>query len=259
MSSMVQRSLWANDSVGEEGIGGVLRIIATTEDPQLFHYGSYETKFLRHMKKRYGDGAEKGISVDRLIHGARNVLSDMYGRIYFPTYSNGLKDIASYLGFRWSTEYPSGLRSLLLRHGWELSRRMSVKEELIAYNADDCEALELVAKAIQRVIPEKGAPAEAFRQPGAIHIISLKPEWPYSLGRVDFAFPELDKINKCAYSDYQRDRIYIRSNLRLRRVSRWNDHKRRRRSLPVNVTQGPSRPRMCPRCEFTKDRNERQA
>jgi hypothetical protein len=35
---------------------------------------------------------------------------------------------------------------------------------------------------------------------------------PYRLGPVDFVFPELDQINKCAYWDYQRDRIYIRSN-----------------------------------------------
>jgi transposase len=128
---------------------------------------------------------------------------------------------------------------------------MSAKEELIAYNADDCEALELVAKAIQQVIPEEGVPAEALRHPRATHVDSLKPAWPYSLGRVDFVFPELDKINKCAYWDYQRDRIYIRSNPGLRRVSRWKDREKRR-SLPVNVTLGPSRPRTCPRCNSKK-------
>src|SRR5579859_1778681 len=34
-----------------------------------------------------------------LIEGSRNVLAVIYGRIYFPAYSNGLKDIASFLGF----------------------------------------------------------------------------------------------------------------------------------------------------------------
>ena len=252
VASTVQRSLWADDNAGEETIWQqFLDIIATIENPQLFHYGSYETAFLRRMRKRYGDGGEKGISVERLIQGAQNVLSAIYGRVYFPTYTNGLKEIASFLGFKWSTENPSGQRSLLLRHKWELSRSMGVKEELIAYNADDCEALELVAKAIQEVNPDEGGPAGALHQLAATHVDSLKPAWPYSLGRVDFAFPELHKINKCAYWDYQRDRIYIRTNPALRHVSRLKKRKRRR-SLPVNVTLGPSRPRSCPSCNSKK-------
>jgi len=64
---------------------------------------------------------------------------------------------------------------------------------------------------------------------------------------VDFALPELDLINRCAYWDYQRDRIYIRSNPRLRRAAEIT-HRKKRSSLPVNVTVGPSRPRKCPAC-----------
>src|ERR1022692_4040378 len=82
----------------------------------------------------------------------------------------------------------------------------------------------------------------------AVHVDSLKPQTPYRLGPVDFVLPELDRINKCAYWDYQRDRIYIRSNPRLRRVARRNQRKKRRRVLPVNVTVSPSRPRKCPGC-----------
>jgi hypothetical protein len=37
-----------------------LQIIATIENPQLIYYGSYETVFLRRLKKRYGDTAEDG-------------------------------------------------------------------------------------------------------------------------------------------------------------------------------------------------------
>jgi predicted RecB family nuclease len=245
IASTVQRSLWANDSSEEETIWReFLYTIATTENPQLFHYGSYETAFLRRMTKRYGDKGPAGISVDRLIQGAQNVLSSIYGRVYFPTYANGLKDIASFLGFRWSTKNPSGLRSLVLRHQWELSGSIAAKEELIAYNADDCEALELVTKAVQQIHPHEGGGGAAAGHPAVIHVDSLKPTRPYSLGRVNFAFPELDKINKCAYWDYQRDRIYIRTNPGLKRISRL----RERRSLPVNVTLCPSRPRTCPSC-----------
>jgi predicted RecB family nuclease len=248
-TSLVQRSFWANDADGEETIWReFLQAIEEIHNPQLIYYGSYETVFLKNMKSRYGDAGQKKISVDRLMENGCNILSIIYGNIYFPTYSNGLKDIATLLGFKWSTPMPSGQRSLLLRHVWEVSGDVHAKQELVAYNADDCEALESVVKIIQQVIPAGGGTPAAVRYPGATDIDTLKPSWPYTLGRVEFALPELALINRCAYWDYQRDRIYIRSNPRLRRAAK-RTHRKKRRNLPVNVTVGPSRPWKCPACD----------
>jgi len=253
-ASVVQRSLWADDRAAEENIWKeFLQIITNIENPQLIYYGSYETVFLRRLKKRYGDTAEDGRSlVHGLIKSAQNVLSVEYGRVYFPTYSNGLKDIASYLGFKWSIEEPSGQRSLALRREWELTGSETVKQDLINYNADDCTALEVVVQTLLQLIPRDSASPTALPHPNAVHVDSLKPQTPYRLGPVDFVLPELDHINKCAYWDYQRDRIYIRSNPRLRRVARRKQRKKRRRILPVNVTVSPSRPWKCPRCASNK-------
>jgi len=61
-----------------------LQIITNIENPQLIYYGSYETVFLRRLKKRYGDTAEDGGSlVHGLMKSAQNVLSVMYGRGLF--------------------------------------------------------------------------------------------------------------------------------------------------------------------------------
>src|SRR6266851_3003008 len=60
--------------------------------------------------------------------------------------------------------------------------------------------------------------------------------------------------NPASEPDYQRDRIYIRSNPRLRRVARRNQRKKRRHTLPVNVTVSPSRPWTCPKCNSRKIR-----
>jgi predicted RecB family nuclease len=253
-ASVVQRSLWADDRAAEENIWKeFLQIITNIENPQLIYYGSYETVFLRRLKKRYGDTAEDERSlVHGLMKSAQNVLSVVYGRVYFPTYSNGLKDIASYLGFKWSIEEPSGQRSLALRREWELTGSETVKQDLINYNADDCTALEVVVQTLLQLIPRDSASPTALPHPNAVHVDSLKPQTPYRLGPVDFVLPELDQINKCAYWDYQRDRIYIRSNPRLRRVARRKQRKKRRRILPVNVTVSPSRPWKCPGCASNK-------
>ena len=50
------------------------------------------------MTKRYCNSKEQSEYVESLIQRAANLLSVIYSRIYFPTSSNGLKDIARYLG-----------------------------------------------------------------------------------------------------------------------------------------------------------------
>jgi predicted RecB family nuclease len=254
-AAVVQRSLWADDRTDEESIWReFLQIIRNIENPQLLYYGSYETAFLRRLQKRYGAASEEAHSVVQgLMKSAQNILSVVYGRIYFPTYSNGLKDIASYLGYRWSMEEPSGQQSLALRQEWELTGSESAKQALINYNSDDCAAAEAVVKTLLQLTPRDDAAPATVQHPDAVHVDSLKPQTPYRLGPVDFVLPELDQINKCAYWDYQRDRIYVRSNPRLRQLARRNQKtKRRRQILPVNVTVGPSRPQKCPTCASRK-------
>jgi predicted RecB family nuclease len=100
--AMVQRSYRADDPADEGTMWtNCLCALATIEAARLVHYGSYETAFLRQMKKRYPN-PERAAVVDQLIASAVNLLSTIYPRVYFPTYSNGLKDVARYLGFRWS-------------------------------------------------------------------------------------------------------------------------------------------------------------
>ena len=39
----------------------------------------------------------------------------------------------------------------------------------------------------------------------------MKRENAYHFGRIAFALPEMEAINKAAYWDYQRERVYVRS------------------------------------------------
>ncbi len=118
-----QYSFWANDGSEEKEIwAACLRTLVEIENPQLIHYGSYETIFLKRMKKRHGEAVGNPTFLDRLISDSVNLLSVIYAQIYFPTYSNGLKDIARYLGFQWSDGDASGLHALMWRSDWDLSQ-----------------------------------------------------------------------------------------------------------------------------------------
>src|SRR5262249_44393576 len=82
-------TFWA-DAVDQEGhvFDSFLDLLARYEDFSLFHYGSYEKTLLKRMRKVV---AKKDL-VDRILDKAVNVLSVIHAHIYFPTFSNGLKD-----------------------------------------------------------------------------------------------------------------------------------------------------------------------
>ena len=149
----VQRSFWADTEADEKQTwASFLHALALLGNPQLVHYGSYETQFLKRMKSRYPDvAADEDGSLDRLISSSRNLLSLTYAQVYFPTYSNGLKDIAGHLGFRWSDDAASGRHALVWRSQWESSQERSLKRRLLIYNAEDCEAVQQVAEALAEV------------------------------------------------------------------------------------------------------------
>jgi predicted RecB family nuclease len=94
------------------------------------------------MRTRYTDISACSDLVDQLTLSALNLLSFTYAQIYFPTYSNTLKEIGRFLGFRWSRSDASGLNALRWRSEWECSRDPGIKQQLITYNAEDCEAVQ---------------------------------------------------------------------------------------------------------------------
>ena len=183
--------------------------------------------------------------VDRLIGTSVNLVGCIYGKIYFPTFSNSLKEVGRYLGFGWTWPDASGAAAPLLRRAWQLSADDGFKRELIGYNMDDCRAAATVAAALARICGGGASDLDA------VDVDSLEAGPQHTWGKFVAALPEFAKINDAAYWDYQRDKIYVRSNPSLRRVAK---RKRRNscRSLRVNTTVDPSRPRNCPVCNSTR-------
>src|SRR6266480_493625 len=98
-------SLWANTHQDECRIWSeCLGQLVTLENPQIVHFGSYETTFFKRMKERYPILLPNPEFVDELLSHSINLLSSIFGTIYFPTFTNSLKDIARFLGFRWTNE-----------------------------------------------------------------------------------------------------------------------------------------------------------
>jgi predicted RecB family nuclease len=137
----VQHSLWADTIADEARIWReLLDVLRSVERPFIIHYGSFEKTSFGRMRERHGE--LEGVCY---TGGAKiptlNLLSVIFGRIYFPTYSNGLKDVARSFGFSWAEKEASGLQTICWRQDWERTKAEVLKQRLIDYNADDCAAL----------------------------------------------------------------------------------------------------------------------
>jgi predicted RecB family nuclease len=242
----VQHGLWADRADEESRIwNGFLEMLSDIPNPVLIHYGRYETIFLKRMRERHGTPSEGSVAA-MAIENATNLLSFVYAQIYFPTFSNGLKEIAQHLGFQRSDSPASGLEAIVWRHRWETSKDPAVKQALLDYNRQDCEALELVANRLVEL--HRTAPSDGKSlQPDVVLASEMEWKSPYGFKRNAFAFPELETINKAAYWDYQRERIYVKS-----RIASKRDRPRRptlRGALTPNATIEYQHPSSCPTCK----------
>jgi predicted RecB family nuclease len=243
-----QQSFWADDPAAEEEIWeDFLEKLTQIENPRLIHYGSYETQFLRRMRARYPNTGSEAF-LDALVRSALNLLSIIYAHVYFPTYSNGLKEVGQYLGCRWSESGASGLTALIWRSNWESSRDPGLKRQLLTYNAEDCEATQRVAEALfdacRAVVSENPTT-------WIVHADSLKRDYPQRFGKTEFLLPEFQRINEAAYWDYQRNRVYVRSDKRLLRQKAVKQSLRMRLRPNKTVIVEEERPASCLRCNGT--------
>ena len=242
-----EHSFWANGPDDERSIWGkCLQTLKEVENPQIVHYGSYENRFLRKMKERHPLANDDREFVDRLIDTSINLASCIYGKIYFPTHSNSLKDIGRYLGFSWTWLQASGSASVLLRRKWEIGDADDeTKHQLITYNIEDCRAAEVVAEALVRIC--EGDYADNPLKLEAVNVSSLEVGFQRTFGKFAAVLPEFAKINSAAYWDYQRSKVYIRTDKKIRQSIKKS--KRTHANLAVDKEANIDDPlEHCPKC-----------
>ncbi|UCE53475.1 MAG: TM0106 family RecB-like putative nuclease [Desulfobacterales bacterium] len=133
-------SFWANSSNEEDNLFYQLqKELNKYRDYIIYHFGNYEKKYLKSMSKKLENSQSR--KVKNIINRCYDLLPVFVSNIYIPTYSNGLKDIANFLGFSWTDKSGSGIQSIIWREKWELSRSNIIEDKLKQYNKDDCLAL----------------------------------------------------------------------------------------------------------------------
>jgi predicted RecB family nuclease len=242
-----RHSFWADSKEDERRIfEQMLAVVAEHPDAPVYSYGGYERTFIKRMR----EGAQSKWFTDCVLSRLVNALSIVYAHFYFPTYSNGLKEIGAMLGYAWSDEQASGLQSIVWRMRWERSLDEQWKDKLLQYNFDDCAALAAVvaflrsAATMEDAAPERSGAASAYGP--QIKPVEELEKTRYVVPWRTFANPDLMFVNKRAYFDYQRQRVYVRGKAALRRRYRARSENRNRKvriSRRVQITAS-----RCPAC-----------
>jgi len=207
-----RESFWANDFTEEDIIfTQFLKKLEKYNEFSLFHYGSFETKFFKKMKNRI---EERYVDLyEKIIENSTNILSLIYSNIYFPTYSNDLKDVGKYLGVKWTEEDASGIQSMVWRRQWEVKKSAELKSKLIQYNIEDCLALKKVTESINQFNISSDNQNCQNSTIDCVSVNDMKPDRKF--GTIDFFFKDLNFVNNCAYFDYQRQKIFCKTSPRL--------------------------------------------
>jgi len=230
---------WANSPLEELSIVKTLiSRLVKYDDFVIYHYGTYETTFLKKMLNKlpvaYSD------NINHVLGNCYNILSVLYNHIYFPTYSNSLKEIGRFIGFNWSAKDASGIESIVWRKTWEASTDINIKQKLLIYNEEDCRVLIKLKEIIQDVIESK----LEVRQ-----VKDLQKEQKTTFIVNESFFPEMKFINECSYFDYQREKVYTKTNVAIKKIAM--ERTKKKKSIydfkPTRILAFKSE--VCPQCK----------
>ena len=221
--------------------------IEQLDDLTIFHYGAYESRFFSRMLRQQNCSKRIARAIDESV----NVLRELRNGVYFPTLSNGLKDVARYLGFQWTETDASGVMSLVWRRRWEMTGNAMFKQKLLRYNREDCLALALVTDALHAIQDGKSSLPTVRGSNEVAPVPDLvSDEGRHQFGAPNFFSTTFEEVNRCAYFDYQRERILLRT--RGKRISAARRSGKRKKYRPRPNRREEVRSIKCPKCKSTR-------
>ncbi len=195
---IINYSFWANNESDEVHIWQqFLSKISEYPNSPIFHYGNYDSKAIEILGKRY-----KTNTTD-IQSNLVNISNSIFGKIYFPVYSNRLKELGNYIGAIWTSSMASGIQSLVWRHQWEDTHDEKYKQLLITYNLEDCQALKLLTDKILQIQESAGILSD-------IDFVIDPKKIASTVGSQ--IHNRLDMVLKFAHETYDKSKINFESN-----------------------------------------------
>ena len=190
-------AFWADEPKDEGKIWqDFIKIVNQYPEAPIYHYGSYELTAVNKLSK------QTALTLSNLKERLVNVNASIYGKVYFPVKSNGLKEIGNSIGASWTSPIASGLQSLVWRHHWDKTRDNSFRETLITYNQEDCLALRLLKDRLSRIQESADTMTEVDFTDSPKRLSTKSGEYIHN---------QLETVLKFAQSSYDKKKIKFRT------------------------------------------------
>ena len=116
----------------------------------IYYYSSYEKTQWKKLQGKYPDVMSED-DIVKMFNPEYAV--DLYHDVVkkkteWPTNDYSIKTLASYLGFHWRDESPSGAESIEWYHRWVETGDVNIKKRILKYNEDDCIATRVLLDGI---------------------------------------------------------------------------------------------------------------
>jgi predicted RecB family nuclease len=243
-----QMSFWANSPAEEEAIFRQLfDVLSKFKEFTVYHYGAYEIQALKKINKKLRNAYEHDIN--RIIQHSVNILSFIASNVYLPTYTNELKEVANFLGFTWSDAEASGIQSIVWRKRWEFTHDDAYKSKLVQYNIEDCLALQLTKEWLQGL--ERNVEQRSSEDIVKAEEVKANNKYPHTYCHFRSLLEDFEKVNKYAYFEYQRERIFLKTNMRIQKAMKRRERKRHPVGKINQIIKTPH-PKKCPQCHHDK-------
>jgi predicted RecB family nuclease len=122
----------------------------------LYYYSAHEKSTYKRMAKRYPDIKSEEDVVS--FFGRPNIIDLYFGVVFgktdWPVGSYGIKAIATFLGFKWEDETPSGALSIKWFNEYIRTKDQPILERILIYNKNDCQATQVVKEAVEKMMRE---------------------------------------------------------------------------------------------------------
>ena len=236
---------WADDKNEEEKMWkSFFDFIKDFQTVSIFHYGNYEINAIKKIKHKYG------IKTNNFEEQLFNVNKTIYGKVYFPVFSNSLKDIGKFIGASWSKDNSSGIQSIVWRYNFEnqYENRDYYKSTIINYNKEDCYALAYLVEKLMNI--ENAINSGLPLPPSTDYADTINTKVSDVQNIIHQQF---DAILNFAHEDYNNKKFAFQSLLRTKESARENNQsaligKTRKRFKP-KIEKRLSSKRICPICK----------
>jgi predicted RecB family nuclease len=212
-------SFWADTESDEASIFCQLaETISHLPDYRVFHYGDYDAAAMKRVAAGLSSSYQEQFA--SILKKCVNVLSTIYPHVYFPTYSNSLKEILPSICQNFDNQRATGLDSIVWRMQWESDRDTHTRTALHDYNKSDCRGLMKLTDFITCRISKGLETTEDVITVNRTEKMQLvRPHWQIFTPKA-YAVAEIEQICKSAYFDYQREKVLIRTQPQLKSINR---------------------------------------